>query len=39
MSDFVDLDGPLRLKEDLARGVTDNGGRIVPPARGFWGTV
>jgi L-alanine-DL-glutamate epimerase-like enolase superfamily enzyme len=39
MSDFVDLDGPLWLKEDLAGGVTDNGGRIVPPARGFWGTV
>jgi L-alanine-DL-glutamate epimerase-like enolase superfamily enzyme len=39
MSDFVDLDGPLWLKEDLAGGVTDDGGRIVPPARGFWGTV
>lgn len=39
MSDFVDLDGPLWLKEDLAGGVADDGGRIVPPARGFWGTV
>ncbi|WP_308515375.1 N-acetyl-D-Glu racemase DgcA [Sphingomonas flavescens] len=39
MSDFVDLDGPLWLKEDLPGGVTDDGGRIVPPARGFWGTV
>jgi L-alanine-DL-glutamate epimerase-like enolase superfamily enzyme len=38
MSDFVDLDGPVWLAEDRAGGVRDEGGVMVPPAAGFWGT-
>jgi L-alanine-DL-glutamate epimerase-like enolase superfamily enzyme len=38
-SDFVDLDGPLWLKDDYDGGVSDDLGRIVPPARGFWGSA
>lgn len=38
MSDFVDLDGPVWLKEDREGGVKDEGGMLSPPARGFWGT-
>lgn len=38
MSDFVDLDGPLWLREDRAGGVRDEGGFLVPPAAGFWGS-
>jgi len=38
-SDFVDLDGPLWLKDDYDGGVSDDQGRIVPPARGFWGSA
>ena len=37
MSDFVDLDGPLWLREDRPGGVTDEGGFLHPPAPGFWG--
>ncbi|HEX8302596.1 N-acetyl-D-Glu racemase DgcA [Sphingomonas sp.] len=37
MSDFVDLDGPIWLAEDRAGGVRDEGGMLLPPARGFWG--
>lgn len=39
MSDFADLDGPLWLAEDRPGGVRDDGGMLIPPARGFWGTV
>ena len=38
MSDFVDLDGPLWLRDDRPGGVTDEGGFLLPPAPGFWGT-
>lgn len=38
ISDFVDLDGPIWLKEDRAGGVRNEAGMLVPPARGFWGT-
>lgn len=37
LSDFVDLDGPLWLREDRAGGVTDEGGMLSPPEPGFWG--
>lgn len=37
MSDFVDLDGPIWLKEDRPGGVRDEGGMLVPPEPGFWG--
>ncbi|MBO9624330.1 MAG: dipeptide epimerase [Sphingomonas sp.] len=39
MSDFVDLDGPIWLKEDRAGGVLDERGYMLPPQKGFWGTV
>jgi L-Ala-D/L-Glu epimerase len=38
LSDFADLDGPLWLREDRARGVRDEGGLLVPPESGFWGS-
>lgn len=38
VSDFVDLDGPLWLREDRAGGVREEKGLIHPPAAGFWGT-
>ncbi|MES2988645.1 MAG: N-acetyl-D-Glu racemase DgcA [Pseudomonadota bacterium] len=38
MSDFVDLDGPIWLAEDRAGGVRDEGGMLLPPEQGFWGT-
>ena len=38
MSDFVDLDGPIWLREDRSGGVSDEGGFLLPPAPGFWGT-
>ncbi|TFI60074.1 dipeptide epimerase [Sphingomonas parva] len=38
MSDFVDLDGPVWLAQDRDGGVRDEGGFLVPPAKGFWGT-
>jgi L-alanine-DL-glutamate epimerase-like enolase superfamily enzyme len=37
LSDFVDLDGPLWLREDRPGGVRDEGGMLHPPAPGFWG--
>ena len=37
MSDFVDLDGPVWLREDRAGGIVTEGGFIHPPAAGFWG--
>jgi L-Ala-D/L-Glu epimerase len=39
MSDFVDLDGPVWLREDRPGGVTAEGGFLHPPAAGFWGTT
>lgn len=38
MSDFVDLDGPIWLKEDRPGGVRDEGGMLVSPEPGFWGS-
>jgi L-alanine-DL-glutamate epimerase-like enolase superfamily enzyme len=38
ISDFVDLDGPVWLREDRPGGVRAEGGFIHPPAAGFWGT-
>ncbi|CAN5352049.1 dipeptide epimerase [soil metagenome] len=38
ISDFVDLDGPIWLKEDYPGGVRDEHGYLLPPAAGFWGT-
>lgn len=38
LSDFVDLDGPIWLREDRPGGVRDEGGILLPPAAGFWGT-
>lgn len=38
MSDFVDLDGPIWLKEDRQGGVRDSGGILSPPSAGFWGS-
>jgi len=38
LSDFVDLDGPLWLKEDRQGGVHDSGGILSPPVAGFWGS-
>ena len=39
MSDFVDLDGPIWLREDRSGGVRAEGGFIHAPAAGFWGTT
>lgn len=39
MSDFVDLDGPVWLREDRPGGVRDEAGYMFPPAQGFWGTI
>jgi L-Ala-D/L-Glu epimerase len=38
MSDFIDLDGPIWLREDRPGGVGTERGFIHPPAAGFWGT-
>jgi L-alanine-DL-glutamate epimerase-like enolase superfamily enzyme len=38
LSDFVDLDGPIWLREDRPGGVRDEGGHLEPPVAGFWGT-
>ena len=37
LSDFVDLDGPLWLRDDRPGGAMDVGGMLVPPEAGFWG--
>ena len=37
MSDFVDLDGPVWLRDDRPGGVETRHGFIHPPAAGFWG--
>ncbi|MBA3666389.1 MAG: dipeptide epimerase [Sphingomonas sp.] len=38
LSDFVDLDGPLWLREDRPGGVKNEDGILLPPEAGFWGT-
>jgi L-alanine-DL-glutamate epimerase-like enolase superfamily enzyme len=38
LSDFVDLDGPLWLREDRPGGVSAREGRLAPPEPGFWGS-
>lgn len=37
LADYVDLDGPLWLREDRPGGVHDVNGMLQPPAPGFWG--
>ena len=37
LSDFVDLDGPLWLREDRPGGVRAEKGLLFAPAAGFWG--
>lgn len=39
MSDFVDLDGPVWLREDRTGGIVAENGFLQPPAAGFWGTT
>lgn len=34
---FADLDGPLWLADDMAGGVRERDGWLLPPAPGFWG--
>lgn len=36
-ADYVDLDGPLWMKEDRPNGVTADNGMLSPVGRGFWG--
>jgi len=36
-AEFVDLDGPLLLKEDRANGLVFAGGKVHPPEPGLWG--
>jgi L-alanine-DL-glutamate epimerase-like enolase superfamily enzyme len=38
LSDFVDLDGPLWLREDRQGGVREEDGLLFPPVPGFWGS-
>jgi len=38
-AEFVDLDGPLWLKDDYADGVRLEHGLLVPPQPGFWGAA
>ena len=37
LADFVDLDGPLWLAEDIANGLTYEDGFVSPPSRALWG--
>jgi len=37
-ADFIDLDGPLWLADDYPDGVTLQGGVLMPPSPGFWGS-
>ncbi len=37
LADFVDLDGPLWLAEDIADGLTYKDGFVSPPSRVLWG--
>ena len=36
-TDFVDLDGPLWQREDVAEPLSIEAGRIFPPSPGLWG--
>ena len=36
-ADFVDLDGPLILKEDRKPGLVFSGSRVSPPTAELWG--
>lgn len=36
-ADFIDLDGPLWLKDDYLGGISLQDGLLVPPSPGFWG--
>ena len=36
-ADFVDLDGPLWLKQDRPSGVRTEGGKLLPPTGAVWG--
>jgi L-alanine-DL-glutamate epimerase-like enolase superfamily enzyme len=38
-ADFADLDGPLWIKDDRPGGVRLEGGRLLPPGAGFWGSA
>lgn len=37
LADFVDLDGPLWLAEDIANGLTYKDGFVSPPSSALWG--
>ncbi len=37
LSEFVDLDGPLWLRQDRPGGITERKGFLLGPAPGFWG--
>ncbi len=37
LSDFIDLDGPVWLRDDRPGGITTDRGFISPPKAGFWG--
>jgi len=39
LSDFVDLDGPVWLREDRPGGAQEKKGMLLPPAPGFWGSA
>jgi len=36
-ADFIDLDGPLWLKQDREQGVRPENGLLLPPSEAFWG--
>ncbi len=37
-ADFVDLDGPVWLKDDRVGGISIRKGHLIPPRAGFWGS-
>ncbi len=37
-ADYADVDGPLWLREDRPGGVKLDGGLLLPPTPGFWGS-
>ncbi len=39
LCEFVDIDGPLLLKEDHPGGLRYEGSKVTPPSKGFWGGV
>jgi L-alanine-DL-glutamate epimerase-like enolase superfamily enzyme len=36
-ADFIDLDGPIWLKDDRPGGVRVEGGKLLPPSAALWG--